>query len=98
MNPMKPRLSLLTLLLLPAMFALGWWVRDRNYDRDVYQAAEQTADDAGGIFIPGLGMVHGGKRLTDRYGRMSPTAKAEMDRRLAYYDAKTQNANQSVAR
>tara|TARA_R110002072_G_scaffold303100_1_gene493604 strand:+ start:18190 stop:18561 length:372 start_codon:yes stop_codon:yes gene_type:complete len=67
------------------MFALGWWTRDRNYNRDVYTAAEAIADDSGGIFVPELGTVRGGKRLVDRYRTMSPAAKAEMQRRFAYY-------------
>lgn len=80
------RFSLLTLIAMPAMFAAGWWVRDRNYERDVYIAAEQVADYSGGIYIPELGMVHGGRELAKRMKAMSPEAKAEMARRLAYYE------------
>lgn len=80
------RFSLLTLLVMPAMFAMGWWVRDRNYERDVYVAAEQLADNSGGIYIPELGMLHGGRELEKRIKAMSPEANAEMARRLAYYE------------
>lgn len=85
MKSCRLRFSLLTLLAMPAMFAMGWWVRGRNYERDVYMAAEQIADNSGGVFIPELGMVHGGRELVKRMQAMSPEAKAEMDRRLAYY-------------
>ena len=61
------------------------FARKHNYERDVYAAAEQVADDAGGVFIPELGIIHGGKRLSNRVSSMSPQAKAEMQRRLKYY-------------
>ena len=86
MKRFRLRFGLLSLLAMPATFALGWWVRDRNYERDVYAAAEKVAVDAGGIFIPELGIVHGGKELSNRMGSMTPQARAEMQRRLEYYD------------
>ena len=86
MKRFRLRFGLLSLLALPAMFALGWWARGRNYERDVYAAAEKVADDAGGIFIPELGIIYGGKKLSNRMGSMTPQARAEMQRRLEYYD------------
>ena len=84
MKRFRLRFGLLSLLALPAMFELGWWARDRNYERDVYAAAEKVAVDAGGIFIPELGIIHGGKELSNRMGSMTPQARAEIQRRLAY--------------
>ena len=86
MKRCRLRFSLLTLMTMPAMFAMGWWVRDRNYERDVYMAAEQVADHSGGIYIPELGLLHGGQELEKRMKAMSPEAQAEMARRLAYYE------------
>jgi len=85
MKRQLPRIGLLSLLAMPTMFALGWWSRGLNYSRDVYAAAEKIPEDSGGVFIPELGVVHGRKRFSDRYNAMSPAAKAEMERRLAYY-------------
>ncbi|MHB0958919.1 MAG: hypothetical protein ACYC0X_26570 [Pirellulaceae bacterium] len=42
MKRFRLRFGLLSLLAMPAMFALGWWARDRNYERDVYAAAEKV--------------------------------------------------------
>ena len=56
-----------------------------NYNRDVYVAAEKIAEDSGGFFIPELGVVSVGERWSDRQNAMSPAAKVEMERRLAYY-------------
>ncbi|TWU59956.1 hypothetical protein Poly51_02290 [Rubripirellula tenax] len=85
MKQRLPRFGLLSLLALPAMFALGWWVRGLNYKRDVYFAAEEIAEDSGGFFVPELGTIQGRKKFVDRYRAMSPEAKAEMERRMEYY-------------
>ncbi len=87
MKRVRLHFGLLSLLAMPAMFALGWWARDRNYERDVYAAAEQIADDAGGVFIPELGIIRGGKDLFNRVSSMTPQARAEMQRRLEYYNS-----------
>lgn len=86
MISVRPRLSLVTLLLLPAMFALGWWARGINYKRDVYSAADRIALETGGVFIPEVGLFRGGKELAQRFNSMSPEAKAEMERRMEYLD------------
>jgi hypothetical protein len=76
--------GLASLLAMPAMFGLGWWTRDRTYERDVYAAAEQMAAESGGVFIPDLGLFHGGQDLKNRMQSMSPQAVAELQRRLDY--------------
>jgi len=86
MKRFRPRFGMISLLTMPAMFALGWWARDRNYDRDVYLAAEQIAGDMGGTYIPELGIITGGGGLAKKMQAMSPQAKAEMQRRLTYYE------------
>lgn len=85
MKRYRPRFGLLTLLALPAMFALGWWARGLNYKRDVYNAAEKIAEDSGGIFIPELGMIRGRANFSARYRSLSPASKEELSRRLTYY-------------
>lgn len=77
--------NLLSLLLLPAMFAIGWWTRGINYNRDVYVAAETIAWNSGGTFVPELGMILGGGDFGTRFNSMSPIARKEMDRRLEYF-------------
>lgn len=42
----------ITFLLLPLMFALGWWGQEIHYDRDVCAAIDLEALESGGIFIP----------------------------------------------
>ena len=81
----KFQLRLTTLLLLPLMFAAGWWARGINYDRDVRSAIDKEALDSGGVFIPEMGIIHGNGITVTKLKAMSPEAKAEMDRRLKYY-------------
>ena len=79
------RFGLFSLLAMPTMFVLGWWARDRNYDRDVYLSAAQIAHEAGGEYIPELGVIRGGRDLAKGMQAMSPQARAEMARRLTYF-------------
>ncbi|TWT98272.1 hypothetical protein Pla52n_47820 [Stieleria varia] len=67
------------------MFALGWWTRGVNYNRDVYVAAEEIAQSSGGTYIPELGVIHGRGQFSARYNAMSPAARKEMDRRMEFF-------------
>jgi hypothetical protein len=40
----SPHISLLALLLMPVMFALGWWARDRNYGYAVKRLERAVAE------------------------------------------------------
>ena len=91
------RFSLFTLLALPTMFALGWgtgwWSRDRNYNRDVYAAADVIVSDAGrGVVIGGGMILSHDRKFVDRYNAMSPAAQEEMKRRLEFYDQELESS------
>lgn len=92
----RPRISLLTLLLLPAMFAAGWWARGIRYERDVYIAAEYMAMDSGGIFIPEIGLFRGGKKLSQSLNSLPPEAGEELNRRIEYLDRTSQYYDDSM--
>ena len=81
----KFQIRLTSILLLPLMFAAGWWARGINYDRDVRAAIDQEALESGGVFIPEMGIVRGNGITAKKLKSMSPDAKKEMERRLKYY-------------
>lgn len=81
----KFQIRLPTLLLLPLMFAAGWWTRGINYDREVRAAIDQQALESGGFFVPEMGIIRGNGITAKKLQSMSPDARKEMDRRLKYY-------------
>lgn len=77
-------ISLMTLLLLPLCFGLGWWARGLSYERDVIIAAETMTMKSQGDFIPELDLVIVHGDLAKKFKQLSPEAEKELQRRIDY--------------
>ena len=91
-------ISLLTVLLLPFCFGLGWWARGLSYEKDVLIAVETVAMHSGGAYVPELGLVitHD-KRLAFRYAQLTAEDEQELQRRIDYSLGKLEKQYHSPA-
>ncbi len=87
----KWRISLLSILALPACFALGWYLREWKFERDVQTAAEKLIKQVNGEIIPDLGIVTGGRDAIDRYDELQAEQPEDKFRRKSFFDRLIEN-------